>query len=537
MTLKSVTAPSEPFSSATGSNSTLQKVVAADLPFNNLTLFEALKSAAQKLGFNEQILEDSLGDKQSYKRLLMGARLLGKRFAKATSKGQAIAVLLPNSNAVAATFFGLQSAGLIPAMLNYTAGPTIVVSACKTVKAKWVISSRAFIAKAELEHIVEALEKAGLNFIWLEDIRKSVTWYEKLLTALFYKQPIAKTSPDEPSLILFTSGSEGLPKAVVLSHKNILLNCGQVTQTIQFDSSDKLFNVLPVFHSFGMTGGMVLPLVSGVKLYLYPSPLHFKIIPQAVAKSKPTILFGTDTFLTGYSRTAKDEQFASLRMVVAGAEAVKDETRKIWKERFDTIVLEGFGMTEAAPVVAVNAIRTNKPGSVGKLLPAIEHKLVAVEGIKKGGRLWLKGPNIMLGYMKYDAPGILRKPENGWHDSGDIIEIDDEGFVFIKGRAKRFAKIAGEMVSLSGIEAIINSIWIDHDHAVVKIPDKRRGEKIILLTTNFTGTKDEIVKAIKKRGFPEIMVPNKLLAIDTIPLLGTGKVDYTTAQKIAQTEE
>lgn len=528
--------------SVTGSNgdglyATEPSVTEAELTFDNLTLFEALKSAGQKHGLNELILEDSLGEKQSYKQLLMRARLLGKRFSNVTGKGQAVAVLLPNSNAVVATFFGLQSAGLIPAMLNYTAGPTIVVSACKTVKAEWVISSRAFITKADLQPIVESLEKAGLKFIWLEDIRKSVNWYEKLITAIFYKKPITETHPDEPALILFTSGSEGLPKAVVLSHKNILINCAQVTQTIRFDSSDKLFNVLPVFHSFGMTGGMVLPLVSGVKLYLYPSPLHFKIIPQAVAKSKPTILFGTDTFLTGYSRTAKDEQFSSLRMVVAGAEAVKEETRKIWKERFDTIVLEGFGMTEASPVVAVNAIRANKAGSVGRLLPGIEHRLVAVEGIKKGGRLWLKGPNIMLGYMKYDAPGILQKPENGWHDSGDIVEIDEEGFVFIKGRAKRFAKIAGEMVSLSGIESIINSIWTDHDHAVVKIPDKRRGEKIILLTTNFTGTKDEIIKAIKKRGFPEIMVPSKLLAIDTIPLLGTGKVDYTSAQKIAQAEE
>lgn len=519
--------------------------IVSELPFYGMTLFKALQSAGQKFGINELILEDSLGDKLSYKRLLIGARLLAKRFANETGKasnntkgnGDKIAVLLPNSNAVVATFFALQSAGLIPAMLNYTAGPTIVISACKTVKSKLVISSRAFIAKADLQPIVDALEDAGLKFIWLEDIRKSATWYEKLEAAIFYKKEIAKTQPNDPALILFTSGSEGLPKAVVLSHQNILSNCGQVMQTIRFDSSDKLFNVLPVFHSFGMTGGMVLPLVSGVKLYLYPSPLHFKIIPQAVAKSKPTILFGTDTFLTGYSRTAKNDQFSSLRMVVAGAEAVKDETRKIWKERFDTIVLEGFGMTEAAPVVAVNAIRANKAGSVGKLLPGIEHRLVRVKGIKKGGRLWLKGPNIMLGYMKYGAPGILQKSDDGWHDSGDIVEIDDEGFVFIKGRAKRFAKIAGEMVSLSGIEAIVNSIWSEHDHAVVKLPDKKRGEKIILLTTNFTASRDPIITEIQKRGFPEIMVPNKILTIDSVPLLGTGKVDYNASQKIALAEK
>lgn len=507
-----------------------------DLPFHGVTLFEALQAASQTHGLEELILEDALGEKQSYKRLLMGARLLGKYFASQTKTGDAISVLLPNSNAVVATFFGLQSAGLIPAMLNYTAGPTIVVSACKTIQSKLVISSRAFIEKADLQPIVKALQDAGLEFIWLEDIRKNVTWHGKLATGLFYKKYITATKATDPALILFTSGSEGLPKAVVLSHQNILSNCGQITQSIQFSSNDKLFNVLPVFHSFGMTGGMVLPLISGVKLYLYPSPLHFKIIPQAIAKSKATILFGTDTFLTGYSRTAKDEHFTSLRMVVAGAEAVKNETRKVWKQRFDTIVLEGFGMTEAAPVVAVNSIDANKPGSVGRLLPSIEHKLEPVEGVKIGGRLWLKGPNIMMGYMKFDRPGILQRPDDGWHDSGDIVEIDKDGFIFIKGRAKRFAKVAGEMVSLSGVESIVNTLWPEHEHAVVKIPDKKRGEKIILLTNNFTAERRDIVREIQKQGFPEIMVPNAIFFIDSIPLLGTGKIDYLSAEKIALTE-
>lgn len=511
----------------------LSKAPTLDLPFRGLTLFEALVSASETYGLDKLILEDSTGEKQSYKRLLLGARLLGKRFANQTKTGDAVSVLLPNSNAVVATFFGLQSAGLIPAMLNYTAGPTIVVSACKTIQSKFIVSSRKFIAKAALQPIVTALKDAGLEFIWLEDIRKNVTWHEKLATGMFYKKCVAVTNTNKPALILFTSGSEGLPKAVVLSHQNILSNCGQITQSIHFDSKDKLFNVLPVFHSFGMTGGMVLPLICGVKLYLYPSPLHFKIIPQAVAKSKPTILFGTDTFLTGYSRTAKDEHFASLRMIVAGAEAVKNETRRIWKERFDTIVLEGFGMTEAAPVVAVNAIDANKPGSVGRLLPCIEHKLEPVDGIKKGGRLWLKGPNIMMGYMKYEKPGVLQRSSDGWHDTGDIVEIDEDGFVFIKGRAKRFAKVAGEMVSLSGIEAIVNTIWPEHEHAVVKIRDKKRGEKIILLTSNFTAERGEIIKEIQQLGFPEIMIPSAIISVDSIPLLGTGKIDYVTAEVIA----
>lgn len=499
--------------------------------FDGQTLFDALRFAAKKFGSSSPILEDAVGGSMSYKRVLIGSRFLGKRFASLAQKGDAVAVLLPNANAVVATFFGLQSAALIPAMLNYTAGPAVVSSACKTVEAKLVISSRTFIKKAELEHLVTALEKDGLKFLWLEDVQKSASIFEKALAWLFKGKQLQIAAPSDPALILFTSGSEGLPKGVVLSHANILSNCGQIDRRIEFGSADKLFNVLPVFHSFGMTGGMVLPLVTGVKLYLYPSPLHFKIIPQAIKKSKPTILFGTDTFLNGYSRTAKDEDFASLRLVVAGAEAVKESTRNTWKDRFDTLVLEGFGMTEAAPVVAVNTPDENKPGSVGQLLPDMEHRLEPVDGIKEGGRLWLKGPNIMLGYMKADMPGKLQHLENGWHDSGDIVEIDENGFVTIKGRAKRFAKIAGEMVSLGGVESVANAVYQDHENAAVSIPDKKRGEKIILVTNCLTANRSDLVKQVKKQGFSELLVPSAIVNIDSIPLLGTGKTDYVALQK------
>ena len=503
--------------------------------FEGKTIFDAFVDAARKYGGSDLQIEDATGGSLTYKRLMIGANVLARRFRKTTHKGEAVAVLLPNSSAVVVTFLALQSIGRVPAMLNYTAGPSTILSACNTANVKTVIASRKFIEKAELENRVKVLEDAGLEFIWLEDLREQISIFEKLRAALTSMKPIERAKTSEPALILYTSGSEGLPKGVVLSHENILSNCAQIRQRIEFSSSDKLFNVLPVFHSFGMTGGMVLPLVFGVKLFLYPSPLHYKIIPKAVAKTTPTILFGTDTFLNGYARMASDEDFSSLRLIVAGAEAVKAETVKTWKERFDTKVLEGFGMTEAAPVVAVNTPDENRLGTVGKLLPGIEMKIEPVDGIETGGKLWLRGPNVMLGYMTADKPGVLVPPSENWHDSGDIVEFDEDGFMAIKGRVKRFAKIAGEMVSLGAIEILVNGLWPDKDHAVVAIPDKRRGERIVLVTTHDNATRDEVAAATKTQGYTELMVPSSVVAVDAIPVLGSGKIDYNSAKIQAST--
>ena len=502
-------------------------------PFDGRTLFQAFADACRRYGGTEPVVEDAVGGKSGYRRILTGARIIARRIAPLTDEGEAVAVLLPNANGVLATFLALQSAARIPAMLNYTAGPSTVLAACDTVKARLVISSRAFVEKAGLEPIVARLEGADLTFFWLEDLQKSVSKLEKALGWLFALRPMVRARPDQAGLILFTSGSEGLPKGVVLSHHNVLSNCAQIATRIEFGPKDKLFNVLPVFHSFGITGGMILPLLYGVRLYLYPSPLHFKIIPQAVARVKPTIMFGTDTFLNGYARTAKDSDFASLRMVVAGAEAVKDETRLTWAQRFDTLVLEGFGMTEASPVVAVNSPHGNRPGSVGQLLPGIEHRLEPVEGITEGGRLWLRGPNVMMGYMTHDRPGELQTLDDGWHDSGDIVALDSEGFVSIKGRAKRFAKVAGEMVSLGAIELMAKSLWPEENHAVVTIPDSRRGERIVLVTTASKAERDALIAASRQRGYTELWVPNAIIKVLEIPVLGSGKTDYASAKIIA----
>ncbi len=416
-------------------------------------------------------------------------------------------------------------------MINYTSGPANVAAALRTAVVRTVVSSRAFIAKAGLDDIVEAAEKAGAKFVWLEDVRAGISKLEKLVAVLLWRWPLAAQSADKPAVILFTSGSEGTPKAVVLANRNLAANARQVQARLALTPEDKLLNVLPVFHSYGLTGGTILPLLVGVRFFLYPSPLHYKLIPETASKIRPTIMFATDTFLTAYARTADDSDFESLRLVVAGAEAVRAETRRVWRERFGAEIVEGFGMTEASPVVAVNSSTHGRDGTVGRLLPGMRMQIEPVEGIAEGGKLWVAGPNVMMGYMTADRPGELIPPENGWHDSGDVVAVDREGFIQIRGRTKRFAKIAGEMVSLGAVEMLVQSLWPEDHHAVVSVPDKRRGERIVLVTTAEEAEPNALRQFGKQSGVAELMVPGDIVKVAEMPVLGTGKTDYSSARR------
>jgi acyl-[acyl-carrier-protein]-phospholipid O-acyltransferase/long-chain-fatty-acid--[acyl-carrier-protein] ligase len=449
-----------------------------------------------------------------------------------TAPGDAVGVLLPNTNGVVLSLLGLVSAGRVAAMVNYTAGPANVTSAVRTAVLRTVVSSRAFVEKAGLDDVVKAVEAGGARLIWLEDLRVGATTLEKLSAALLWRRPLHRQDAAKPAVILFTSGSEGTPKAVVLSQRNLLANACQAEARISISPQDVLFNVLPAFHSFGLTGGVVLPLVNGIRLFLYPSPLHYKLIPEAARKVKPTVMFGTDTFLANYARTAKDGDFSSLRFIVAGAEAVKTETRRIWRERFGVEIVEGFGLTEAAPVVAVNTAIHGREGTVGRPLPGVRIRLEPVEGIDGAGRLWLSGPNMMMGTMSADRPGELQTLD-GWHDTGDIVSVDREGFITIRGRAKRFAKIAGEMVSLGAVEMLAQALWPEERHAVVAVPDKKRGERIVLVTTAHDADAEQLRRYGKAQGAAELIVPGDIVKVPEIPVLGSGKTDYAAAGRLA----
>jgi acyl-[acyl-carrier-protein]-phospholipid O-acyltransferase/long-chain-fatty-acid--[acyl-carrier-protein] ligase len=334
-------------------------------------------------------------------------------------------------------------------------------------------------------------------------------------------------------VVLFTSGSEGQPKGVVLSHENLEANRHQLSARIDFNPTDTVFNALPVFHSFGLTGGLLLPLLSGVRVFLYPNPLHYRVVPELVYDRNATILFGTDTFLAGYAKAAHPYDFYSVRYVFAGAERVRHETRRTWQNRFGLRIFEGYGATETSPVISTNTPMHYRAGTVGRLLPGIRHRLVPIAGITKGARLEVSGPNVMLGYLKPENPGVLEPPPDGWYDTGDIVDIDADGYLTIVGRAKRFAKIAGEMVSLAAVEAQATALWPDNRHAAVALPDARKGEQIILVTDSPRARRDVILAHVQVNGGTELAVPRTVMTVDAVPVLGSGKTDYPAVARLA----
>jgi acyl-[acyl-carrier-protein]-phospholipid O-acyltransferase/long-chain-fatty-acid--[acyl-carrier-protein] ligase len=424
----------------------------------------------------------------------------------------------------------LQAAGRVPAMLNFTSGAHNLVAACQEARVSLVLTSRAFVEKASLEAEAEAIG-AHARVVWLEDVRASATALDKLRAALTTGAALARAEPDDPAVVLFTSGSEGAPKGVVLSHANLLANIVQLETRFDLRLTDVLFNPLPIFHAFGLTGGLLLGLIGSMRVYLYPSPLHYRQIPELLDKSGATVLIGAETFLAGYARNAGAFGFRSLRYVIAGAEPVKAETRRVYMEKFGLRILEGYGVTEASPVLAVSSPAFNRIGTVGKLLPFIEARIEPPPGIDEGGRLVVRGPNIMIGYYRADNPGELEPPLGCWHDTGDIVAFDEQGFVTIKGRAKRFAKIAGEIVSLAAIEDIVADLWPDHIAAAIAAPDPKRGERIILATTHPGATRLEAQTWMKIQGASEIMHPASVIVLDAIPLLGSGKTDTVALAK------
>ena len=497
------------------------------------TLFEALVLAWKTRDTGRPAIEDPLGAKLSYKKLIAGAQVLGAKIAAFAPQGACVGVLLPNTAGVAVTFFALQNIGRVAAMLNYTAGSQNVVSACKAAKVEVVLTSRTFVEKGHFEALIDAVSKVA-RVVYLEDVRATISFADKMRGLVRGGTPLVKIDPNAPAAVLFTSGSEGTPKGVVLSHRNLLANCAQSLTRVACNGSDKVFNALPVFHSFGLTAGLLMPLTGGIPVFLYPTPLHYRIIPELVYGSNATILFGTDTFLAGYARVAHPYDFARLRLVLAGAEAVKDRTRQMYMDRFGVRILEGYGVTETAPVLAINTPLSNKAGTVGRLSPLMEARLEPVPGITEGGRLYVRGPNVMLGYYRVENPGVIDVPPEGWHDTGDIVTIDAQGFIAIKGRAKRFAKIAGEMVSLSAVEALSAELWPQLITVVVSMPDARKGERLVLLTTDAACTREAFSQFARRKGATELMVPAEILVVDKIPLLGSGKADYVAASALAK---
>ncbi len=502
------------------------------------TLFQALVESAKKYGKKTLVLQDPTMVKLDYNKIIIGALALGKKITRFTHPGEAVGILLPNVNGAVVTLFAVSAYGRTPAMLNFSAGEATILSACQTAQVKTVLSSRKFIEMGEFQPLVDGLEAQGITFHWLEDIKDSIGLGNKIAGLLKSKVTKAflykyQQNPENRGVILFTSGTEGAPKAVVLSHRNIVANIDQIFHATDWRRDDIIFNPLPIFHSFGLTAGMLNPLFNGMFCFLYPSPLHYKQIPGLIRKTKATVLFGTDTFLFGYARQAREHDLDTLRFVIGGAEKLKDRTRAFWQEKFGKELYEGYGATETAPVVSVNVPGRNKPGSVGPILRDIDYKLEPVAGLTEGGELHVKGPNIMMGYMFADNPGVLVRPDSEWYNLGDIASVDEEGFITLQGRTKRFAKIGGEMVSLAAVENFVSSLWPDNAHVVCAVEDERKGEQLVLVTDLPGIERKALVEAAKAQGFSELGLPRKIVTVEEVPLLGTGKTDYNAVTALA----
>ncbi|MGE5386669.1 MAG: bifunctional acyl-ACP--phospholipid O-acyltransferase/long-chain-fatty-acid--ACP ligase [Betaproteobacteria bacterium] len=504
------------------------------------TLFDALCDTADVFGKKRKVLEDVKQIEYSYNDLLKMALMLGRLAERITVENERVGLLLPNLAPTLGLIFGLTARRRVPAMLNYTAGLDALQAACTAAEIRTVLTSRALVEQAKLADKLAGLE--GVKLVYLEDLRTQASLVDKLWL-LLYALPFPRrfalpASPEDAAVVLFTSGSEGKPKGVVLPHRAILANITQIRAVIDLSVEDKILNALPIFHSFGLTGGALLPLLTGANLFLYPTPLHYRVIPELAYDRSCTVLFGTSTFLGNYARFAHPYDFYRLRYVVAGAEKLGDSVRDLWFEKFGIRIFEGYGATETAPVLAVNTPMAFRSGTVGNFLPCVEARLIPVPGIPRGGMLHVRGPNVMAGYLKADRPGVLQAPVSevgeGWYETGDVVEIDEDGFVRIVGRVKRFAKIAGEMVSLEVVEKLAAATSPAGQHAASSQPDPAKGEALVLFTTDAALGREQLAAKARELGLPELAVPRKIRLVAALPLLGTGKTDYVTLKKLAE---
>lgn len=509
------------------------------------TLYQRMVRTAALFGnrtglvFDKDQLENPKLPALTYKDMFKRILGVGKLMTHFSKEKEVVGVLLPNVATTPAIILGLNIFNRIPAMLNYTLGSQGLQSACETAQIKKIVTSKKFIEVAKLEAVISGLK--DVEILYLEELKEKMTLGDKLwlmLYAIHFPSHFGRQQqPEDTAIILFTSGSESKPKGVVLSNKALLANVDQCRAVIDLSPKDKVLNALPLFHSFGLTGGTLLPLLTGTPFILYPSPLHYRIIPEVSYDKNCTVIFGTNTFLNKYSQSAHPYDFYKMRYVVAGAEKLTDEVRNTWFEKFGIRIFEGYGATECAPVIAVNTPVACKFSTVGQLMAGLEYRIVPVPGIEDGGEFHVKGPNLMTGYMLHNNPGKVEFPHSsvgqGWYNTGDIVAVDSDGYVAIKGRMKRFIKIAGEMVPLEIVEKIARTASPNFSHSCSAKTDPVKGESVVLFTTDKSLKREDLSKAAKSLGYTDLMVARNIQTIEAIPLLGTGKTDYVTLKKMA----
>ena len=482
---------------------------------------------SKKLGKKLAINDKTTKSKVSYSRALIAALILTKKFS--VIKEKYIGVMIPTSAGCALTTLGILMNGKIPVMINYSTG------AEKNVKyAKEKCGFTTTIASKALLEKIDCPVLEGMIFI--EDIMKEVKTSDKLIAALKTKLPtgmllnsIHKGDIDDTVAILFTSGSEKDPKAVQLTHRNIGSNILNFTQYVGISSEDIMLSNLVFFHIFGLTVNLWMPFVMGMTNVTYANPTEFESISRIAREERPTVMAATPSFFRGYLQKSEPGDFKSLRIMVAGADKCPDTLRQGYKEKHGSVLLEGYGTTETSPVISVNSLEFNAPGSIGKPIPNVE---VRIENLDTGercnpgevGKILVKGDLVMKGYLG-DPELTANVVVDGWYNTGDMGFIDDNGYLWHSGRFKRFVKIGGEMVSLVKVENVMEKYLPENvSCCVVEVPDDAKGSRIIAAVTQDIN-KNTLLKNMKKN-LSNIELPRDFLVIEELPMMGTGKVDF-----------
>jgi acyl-[acyl-carrier-protein]-phospholipid O-acyltransferase/long-chain-fatty-acid--[acyl-carrier-protein] ligase len=485
--------------------------------------------AAKKYSGKNAIVDKTTDRTVPYHKALIASLILAKKFSK--YKEGYLGIMIPNSAGSFLAVLGTVVSGKVPVMINYSTGAANNCEyAQNKIGFKTILTSRALCEKIGCRLVP--------GMVFLEDIMEHVTGGNKIAAAAKAALPakviinsLPKADIEDTVVILFTSGSEKDPKAVQLTHRNIGSNIQDVVQLLSLEPKDVMMSILPLFHVFGQMANFWLPMSTGMTAITYANPLDYKKIPELLRTEKVTMIAATPIFFTGYLKESKSGDFSTVRLAIAGADKVPDSLREGFQKKQNLVLLEGYGATETSPVVSVNTPKDNKPGSIGKVVPSCQVKITDIRSGKalptgQEGKILVKGENIMKGYFD-DIEETSLRIVDGWYDTGDMGMMDAEGFLWHRGRLKRFVKIGGEMVSLVRSETVLEEMLPSGvGCCVVEVPDSVKGARLVAAVTEKVNEKEMIRKMGQK--LSPIGIPKTFVVIPEMPKMGSGKIDFRT---------